>query len=102
MRSLPLIAGSPRHPQSVSYGGIRPGGDRRTTGGIVRIFVPPDVLEPREIVRKDVLADDRADIRKDVPTDIPKVMMILETAIASLTARAEHAERIADQECQRT
>src|SRR3954453_13921064 len=51
--------------------------------GIVRVFVPPDALEPREIVRK------------DVPTDIPKVMMILETAIASLTARAEHAERIA-------
>ena len=35
------------------------------------------------------------------PADIPKVMMILETAIASLTARAEHAERIADQERQR-
>src|SRR3954454_22204038 len=68
---------------------------RRQAGnrGIVRVFVPPDVLEPREIVRKDVLADDLA--------DIPKVMMILETAIASLTARAEHAERIADQERQR-
>jgi len=29
--------------------------------GIVRVFVPPDVLEPREIVRKDVLADECRD-----------------------------------------
>jgi hypothetical protein len=69
--------------------------------GIVRVFVPPDALEPREIVRKDVRADDRVDSPKDVSADIPKVMMILETAIASLTARAEHAEQIADQERQR-
>jgi hypothetical protein len=51
--------------------------------GIVRVFVPPGALEPREIVQKDVLADDRADSPKDVSADIPKVMMILETAIAS-------------------
>ena len=29
--------------------------------GIVRVFVPPDVLEPREIVQKDVLADECRD-----------------------------------------
>ena len=67
---------------------------RRQVGndGTARVAVPLTEVQPRP----DKAPDDRNDARNDDRGDISRIVMVLETSVASLTERAIAAEKRAD------
>ena len=64
--------------------------------GLARVLVPPEWAKPGDRAPRDIAPDVTGDVALDDGGDVTRVINALETSVASLTERAEAAERRAD------